>query len=114
MSAHTNDIQIIRQGNKPLFAVIPYEDYLDLLGKKQESEANPTIPHDVVGLVINNGWNLVKAWRRHLGLSQKELAKRAGISQPALSQIEHSDNLRSATLEKLARAMELKPEQLVD
>ncbi len=111
MSVHTDNVQIIRHGGKPVFAVIPYGDFLELTGK---SGTELTIPHEVVGLVIENGWNLVKAWRKYLGLSQKELAKRAGISQPALSQMERSENLRNCTLEKMAVAMGLSVDQLVD
>ncbi len=72
------------------------------------------IPHAVVELVVKNNWNLLKAWRKHLGMNQKELAAKAGISQPTLSQIENGDNHRDATIEKLAASMGLKPAQLVD
>jgi DNA-binding XRE family transcriptional regulator len=104
------DVQFIEHGGKPAFAVIPYEEYLKLLPTQE-----PSIPHEVVGLVIKKDMNLVKAWRIHLGLTQKEVAKRAGISQAALSQMERNDNrLRTATLEKLAEAMDLSIEQLRD
>lgn len=112
MNAHTNNVQIIEQNGKPAFAVIPYDDFLALTKKEDAGEA--LIPHEVVGLVVKNGWNLAKAWRKHLGISQKELAARAGVSQPALSQMENSDNLRSDTLEKLAEAMGITSEQLTD
>jgi transcriptional regulator with XRE-family HTH domain len=59
--------------------------------------------------------NLVKAWRTHLGLTQKQVAKKAGISQSALSQMEKTENNpHSATLEKLAKAMNLSVDQLED
>jgi len=112
MSAHTEKVQIIEQNGVPAFAVIPYADYLALTGQGDADEA--TIPHEVVGLATKNDWNLVKAWRKHLGLNQKELAARARVSQPALSQMENSDNPRSATLEKLAEAMGLSVYQLTD
>lgn len=112
MNVPTNNVQIIKQGNKPMFAVIPYDEYLALTQKDSADEA--LIPHEVVELVVKKGWNLLKAWRKYLGMSQKELAKRAAISQPALSQMENSDNLQDATIEKLASAMNLKPQQLVD
>ena len=111
MNVHTNSVQVIRQGGKPVFAVISYDDYLQLTNRGGKEA---TIPHEVVGMLIEKDWNLVKAWRKHLGLRQKELAKKAGISQPALSRMERSDNLRDVTLEKLALAMDLRPEQLVD
>jgi DNA-binding XRE family transcriptional regulator len=104
------NVQFIEHGGKPAYAVIPYEEYLKLLPTQE-----PCIPHEVVGLVIKKDMNLVKAWRIHLGLTQKEVAKRAGISQAALSQMERNDNrLRTATLEKLAKAMGLSIEQIRD
>ena len=112
MSVPTNNVQIIRQGNKPIFAVIPYDEYLALT--KGSGADNVLIPHAVVELVVKNNWNLLKAWRKHLGMSQKALAAKAGISQPAFSQMENSDNHQDATIEKLAAAMGLRPEQLVD
>ena len=109
MSAHTN-IHIIEHEGKPAFVVIPYDEYLKLLPAEQV-----TIPHEVVGLVIKKGMNLVKAWRIYLGLKQAEVAHKAQISQAALSQMEKSENrLRTATLKKLASAMGLSEEQLTD
>ena len=105
------DVQIINKDGKPAFAVIPYEEYMRLLPQDEEV----TVPHEVVGLVVKKGMNLVRAWRTHLGLTQSEVAKRAGISQAALSQMEKSTNgLRTTTLEKLAHAMGLTTEQLQD
>jgi DNA-binding XRE family transcriptional regulator len=110
MSIHTN-VQIIKKDGKPAFAIIPYEEFVKLLPEKEECK----IPHEVVGLVINKEMNLVKAWRIYLGLTQKEVAKKARISQAALSQMEKSDNkLHSVSLEKLATAMGLSVEQLRD
>ena len=109
MSTLTN-VQFIEQSGKPIFAVIPYEEYLKLLPPDEA-----TIPHQVVGLVIKKGMNLVKAWRTYLRMTQAEVAKKASISQAALSQMEKSENeLRTATLEKLAIAMALSVEQLRD
>ncbi|MBN2402649.1 MAG: helix-turn-helix transcriptional regulator [Spirochaetes bacterium] len=109
MKIPTN-IQYIEQNGKPVFAIIPYDEYIKLLPSE-----NVTIPHEVVGLVIKKGMNLVKAWRTHLGFTQSEIAKKAGITQAALSQMENTENtLRSATLEKLAKAMGLSLEQLKD
>ncbi|MDF1592212.1 MAG: helix-turn-helix transcriptional regulator [Desulfobacterales bacterium] len=105
------DVQIIKQDGKPAFAIIPYEDYLSLLPKDRDA----SIPHEVVGLIVKKGMNLVKAWRTHLGFTQREVAKRAGISQAALSQMEKNNNeLRTATLEKLAGAMDISVDQLQD
>jgi DNA-binding XRE family transcriptional regulator len=109
MSIHTK-YQIIEKDGKPAFAIIPYDEFLKLI-----RDEDTTIPHEVVGLVIKKGMNLVKAWRTYLGMTQQEVAKRANITQAALSQMEKTDNeLRTATLEKLADAMGLSAEQLTD
>ena len=103
------EVQFIEKDGEPAFAVIPYTEYLKLFPEEA------TIPHAVVGLVIKKNMNLVKAWRIYLGLTQKEVAKKAHISQAALSQMEKSENsLRTATLKKLAKAMGLSEEQLRD
>lgn len=111
MKAHIADAQIIKQNGKPAFAVIPYDVFLKITGA---SDNEPSIPHEVVGLAVRNDWNLLRSWRKHLGFSQKDLAKNAGISQSALSQMEKSSNLRDSTIEKLAFAMGIHPEQLSD
>jgi DNA-binding XRE family transcriptional regulator len=109
MKVPTN-IQYIEQNGKPVYAVIPYDEYIKLLPSE-----DVTIPHEVVGLVIKKGMNLVKAWRTYLGITQSEIAKKAGITQAALSQMEHTENtLRTATLKKLAKAMGLSVDQLKD
>ena len=41
--------QIIEKNGKPIFAVIPYEDYLAMLPE----ESGETIPHEVAGLVLS-------------------------------------------------------------
>lgn len=109
MTTLTN-VQFIEQNGKPTFAVIPYEEYLRLLPSE-----DVTIPHEVVGLVVRGGMNLVKAWRTYLGLTQAQVAKKAEMSQAALSQMEKGEkSLRTKTLEKLAAAMGLDVEQLRD
>ncbi len=109
MKTPTN-IQYIEQNGQPIFVVIPYEEYLKLLPLEEA-----TIPHEVVGLVIKKGMNLIKAWRTYLGFTQSEIAKRAGVSQAALSQMEKIENtLRTKTLEKLATALNLTVDQLKD
>jgi len=105
------DVQIIKKDGKPVFAIIPYEDYLNLIPEDEDA----TVPQEVVGLIIKKGMNLVKAWRTYLGFTQRDVTKRAGISQAALSQMEKNTNeLRTTTLEKLARAMGISVEQLKD
>lgn len=114
MNVHTlNGVQVIRRNGKPEYAVVPYIEYLRLLDKVEDNTA--LIPHEVVEQVIEKEFNLLKAWRKYLGLTQKEVAGKAGITQSALSQMERVEiNHRTATLEKLAKAMEITASQLVD
>jgi len=46
--------------------------YLSILPKHEGA----AVPHEVVGLVIKEGMDLVKAWLAHLGLTQKEIMPR--------------------------------------
>jgi len=78
-------------------------------------EFSDYIPNEIVELMVKKRYNTVKSWRIYLGLTQREIAKKAGITQAALSQMEKADNeLRTATLEKLAGAMGLNVEKLQD
>ncbi len=105
------DIQIIRQEGRPVFAVLPYKQYLALAGQGAESEFH--IPHEVVGLCVEKGMSLLAAWRTHKGLSQSELAERMGITQPGVAQMERPGaKLQKRTLEKAAMALGLAVEQL--
>ncbi len=112
MSIHTDtpkDIQLIKQDGIPSFVVIPYNEYLRFFPVIDKQ----TIPHEVVGLVIKKGFNLIKAWRCHLKKTQTEVAQKAEITQAALSQMEKSETkLRPATLKKIADALGLSIDQL--
>ena len=102
------DIQVIRQDGKPAFVVIPYDEYMRLYATE-----HGLVPQAVVDLAFDNDWTLIKAWRKHLGLSQREVAERAGMSQAAYSQIESGTHKTQArTLRKIADAMDLSTEQL--
>ena len=109
MSKHIN-FQTITKDGQPVFAVVPYDDFIQLI---KDEDDEPTIPHAVILLVAENDYSLARAWRKYLGLTQAEVARRIGISAAALSQIERSGKtIRENTLIKLAKAMDLHPEQL--
>ena len=104
------DAQIIKQGGKPAFAVIPYQAYLELIESRDD---DTFIPHEVVGLVLEKDLSLMAAWRRFKALSQAELARSMGISQAALAQMEkRSAKPTRKTLAKVARALGISTEQL--
>jgi len=113
MSTPTN-IQTIMQNGKPAFVVIPYNEFKKMLSQKPRIPQGDAVPHEVISLSVRKGYTLLRAWREYLGLTQVEVARSAGITQAALSQMESGEKvLRKATREKLARAMELNPEQVV-
>ncbi len=107
--------QIIKQGKKPAFAVIPWEEYKKLIAALKTLESNDIyFPHEVVKYNAM-GDSLIKAWRKYLGLTQAELAALAGIKQSALSRIENGKNKpKSETLKKLAKAMNIPVAQLIE
>jgi DNA-binding XRE family transcriptional regulator len=103
-------IQIIKQGNKPEWAVVPYEVYLQLVEKAEmaqdvqdfdsakgalEHRDDELIPSEVVYAILD-GENPIRVWREVRGLSQQEAAENAGISVPYLSQLE--TNKRNGSL----------------
>jgi ribosome-binding protein aMBF1 (putative translation factor) len=111
MSEHTKHQIISDKNGNPLFALVPYDEYVKFLHFKDEA----TIPNDVVERMVMGGKSVVRAWREHLKLSQKEVSGRMEITQAAYSQMENSpDTLRKDTLEKIAQAMGISYEQLSD
>jgi DNA-binding XRE family transcriptional regulator len=121
--------QIIEKNGRPEFAVIPYEDYqhyLELL--EDEADARVVaefhaaytagreflVPADLVRRELA-GESAIKLWREHRGLTQQELATRAGISKPYLSQIETGKRQGTVeTLSALARALDVPLDVLTD
>ena len=107
-------VQVIKQGNKPEWAVVPYETYLQLVEKAEmlqdvqdydsakaalERGDDELIPSEVVYAILD-GENAIKVWREYRSMSQQEVAENAGISVPYLSQLE--TNKRKGSLEVLS------------
>ena len=115
MNAHTSH-QILTHNGSPAFAVVPYAEYLQLMeyaGARPDEEV--TLPHEVVKMSTLGGMSLIRAWREHLGLTQEEVARRMGITQPAYAKIEGGKNQpRIATCKRLAMAMGVEWEQLTE
>ena len=113
MSAHIEP-QIIMQDGKPAFAVIPWEEYQKLTRRDPE-ETDVWIPHEVVKANVINGFSMIRAWREYFGMTQKELARQAGMTQPSLARLEKSvSKPRISTLKKIAAALDITLEQLTD
>ena len=121
-------VQIIKQGNKPEWAVVPYETYLQLVEKAEmlqdvqdydtakaalERGDDELVPSEVVYAILDGG-NPIKVWREYRGMSQHEMAENAGISVPYLSQLE--TNKRKGSLDVLsaiAKALRVSLENIV-
>lgn len=111
--------QIIHHDGKPMYAVIPYDEYTALLRKAEEGvedrrpDEEVTLPHEVVKRSTLGGLSLIRAWREYLGLSQAEVARRMGISQPSYAKMEAKETRnRAATLRKIAAALGVQWEQV--
>lgn len=106
-------VQIIKRDNKPEWAVIPYDDYLELVEKAEILQDvqdydgvkaalargdEELIPAEVVNAILD-GANTIKTWREFRGIPQSDLAKRVNISIPYLSQLEA--NKRKGSLKVL-------------
>jgi DNA-binding XRE family transcriptional regulator len=120
-------VQMIKQGDKPEWAVIPYDAYLrlveqaEMLQDIQDYDAakaalargdEELLPGDVVDALLD-GDNPIKVWRTFRGKTRKELAEQVGISVPFVAQLE--TNKRSGSLEILAtiaRALDVTIEDL--
>lgn len=121
-------VQLILREGKPEWAVLPYDMYLQLVEEAEmlqdvrdydaakaalESGEEELIPGEVVFALLD-GDNPIKVWRNYRGLTQAELAQKAGISVPYLSQIETQK--RTGTTEVLlaiAKALNVTLEDVV-
>lgn len=111
MNARTEH-QIIRAPDgSPLYALVPWDEYEEAFEGRPDEDV--TIPHEVVELVHLQGLSMIRAWREHLGLSQREVAGRMGVSQPAFAKMEAPGvTPRLPTLKKIAAALGVEWEQL--
>jgi DNA-binding XRE family transcriptional regulator len=121
-------IQLIERNGKPEWAVLPYEEYLQLVEQAEmledirdydatkavlEKGEEELIPSEVVFAILD-GANPIKAWREYRGISQQQLAEKIGISKPYLSQIE-TGKRRGTTevVSAVARALNVSMDELV-
>ena len=121
-------VQVITQNEKPEWAVIPYEIYLQLVEKAEmlediqdydiakaaiERGDDEIIPAEVVNAILD-GENRIKVWREFRGVSQAVLAEQAGISVPYLSQLETKKRIGSlAVLSAIARVLKVSLETII-
>ncbi len=120
-------LQVIEKNGKPEWAVIPYDLYqqfveaMEMLddirtfdeAKQRIADGEELIPSSVVYALLE-GANPILVWRQHRGLTQQQLADKAGISKPYLSQIESGKRTGSSkVLNSLAQALRLTIDDLI-
>lgn len=109
MTGHT-EVQIIRQGGRPAFVVVPYDQWQALTGKPVQEAL---LPHEVVVLMSSKGLSPIAAWRTYRGYSQAELGQRmGGLSQSHVAQLEASARPQKRTVENAATALGISIDQL--
>ena len=121
------EIQIIERDGKPEWAILPYEEYLQLIEQAElledirdfdeisaaiERGDEELIPAEVVNAILD-GKNPLKVWREYRGLTQQQLADIVRISKPYLSQIEAGKRKGTTdVLSAIAKALDVSLEQV--
>ena len=124
----TADIQVIpdpRTG-APAYAVVPIADYEALIAAAEDREdvaaaaaararlaaGGESFPLDLLK-AVDMGLNSVRAFREYRELSQAELARRAGVRQATVSDVEGGKFGTVVTMVRIARALDVDLELLV-
>ena len=101
---------IYGENKKPLFAIVPYEQYLELQGIKREE----TIPDEVAQAFLTEDKSLAQAWREYKNRTQQEVAEKLGVTQSAYAQMEKPERkLQKGTRIRLAKALGIHEKQLI-
>ena len=113
MKTHIDYQTIDYQGN-PAFVLVPWDEFKRIRplldGDKIRSLG---IPQAVVEAHLLRAVPIIRAWRDHIGITQRELAARIGVSQAAVAKLEKpTAKPRRATLEKIAQALGISIENL--
>jgi DNA-binding XRE family transcriptional regulator len=110
-----NKIQIIRDGkNKPAFAVVPWEDYVNLADEDavdailaEAARGEQSFPLDIVKRILD-GESQIKVFREWRGMTQAELAKKSGLAKLYISQLETGHRkIGGQAAKKLAPALDI-------
>ena len=121
------NVQIIEKNGRPEWAVLPYEEFKELIHAVEELEdahlydeakqriaaGEELIPSEVTFAILD-GENPIRVWRKHRKLTLQRLAAEAGISKPYLSQLESGKRTGSTdVLHRLANALNISLEDIV-
>ncbi len=122
------NVTIIKEGGSPAYAVLPYQDYIQIVEKLEDMEdiqdANEisyriksgeeeTIPAHVVRELMESERPL-RIWRTYRGLTQQTLADQIDISKSYYSQIESGNRPGSAAvLKRISAALNVSLDDIV-
>ena len=108
------DYQTIDYQGNPAFVLVPWDDFKRIRPLLQDDNIRSTgIPQAVVEAHILRAIPMIRAWREHIGITQRELATRIGVSQAAVAKLEKPNaKPRRATLEKIAKALGISVEKI--
>jgi DNA-binding XRE family transcriptional regulator/PHD/YefM family antitoxin component YafN of YafNO toxin-antitoxin module len=123
-----NKPTIITTPNGDQMAVIPLTEYERLVEAAEDladvrtydeamrrlaSGEDELVPADTVNRILD-GENALRVWREYRGLTVKQLADKAGVSAPFVSQIETGQREGSVeTMRKLAGVLNISLDELV-
>lgn len=121
------NVQIIRKDGRPEWAIIPYEDYENLISaledkadavtiaetlERIQSGGEETIPSTVVERLLTG--NPYRVWREYRGFTLQEVADAAGVSRAYISMLENGDrdNPSRDVLGAIAKKLNIDPDDL--
>jgi len=121
----TANVQVIERDGVPEYAVMPYEEYEELVRLSEQmrdiqaydaamTDAGETVPHAVMQRLVN-GDSPLRVWREYRALTQATLAQKAGIDKTYLSQTGTGRKQGSvAALAQLASELSVDVDDLID
>ena len=120
-------VQIIEKDGVPEYVILTYQEYEKLVeaaealediraydeAKLRIAEGEELIPSEITFALLD-GENPIRVWRQHRKYTLQDLADKAGISKPYLSQLELGKRSGSTeVLRQLAKVLDISLDDLV-
>lgn len=120
-------VQTIEKNGQIEWVVVPYEEYQNMLNAmemladigaydeaKSQLQADEELIPSKVAYALLDGENPIRVWRKYRGFTQQQLADKATISKPYLSQLESGKrNGATEVLQAIALALNVGLEDVV-
>ena len=128
-----SNVQILEANGRPAFAVLPYDDYLELLrrasneehtdaadiaaaqaAKEEAGDGERNLPLDVVERIVVGGENPLRVIRSFRGISAEQLAEKLGVSTSHIYMVEQGKRgLSAPALKKAAHLLHVDMDDLI-